>query len=182
LLLTVADIARQLQIPEATARYYRDRFALYVPSVGAGRSRRYPSEALDVLRYIATTLRAGTPVALVEAGLAERFPIVGEPAPESSSNTAVTQQQPTAMCPADFATALDVLLAQRETMLREELARQHDEVLDALQQQTATLQQQLRNTGERLAAMERALVASRPWWHALWPWRRAHLAEEPTAQ
>jgi len=33
LLLTIADMARQLGIPEATVRYYRDRFTAYIPSV-----------------------------------------------------------------------------------------------------------------------------------------------------
>lgn len=163
MLLTIADMARQLQIPEATVRYYRDRFALYVPSVGAGRSRRYPPEALAVLRYVAETLRQGTPIALVEAGLAERFPIVAAPQQDPSSNTAVARPQPTA---ADLAALFEAALAQREAALRSELARQQAEVLDAIQQQSAAVQQQLAAATERLAAVEQQL--RRPWWRRWW--------------
>jgi len=57
-LLTIADIAKRLELPESTVRYYRDRFAPYVPSVGEGRGRRYRPEALAVLRFIADALRS----------------------------------------------------------------------------------------------------------------------------
>jgi len=49
---TLREIARELQLPESTIRYYRDAFALYLPSVGLGRRRRYPTEALDIFRLI----------------------------------------------------------------------------------------------------------------------------------
>ncbi len=56
-LLTIAELARNLDLPESTTRYYCNRFAEHLPSVGEGRKRRYQPEALDKLRTIAETMR-----------------------------------------------------------------------------------------------------------------------------
>jgi DNA-binding transcriptional MerR regulator len=50
---TLREIARELNLPESTIRYYRDAFAAYIPTVGMGRRRRYPAEALELFRTIA---------------------------------------------------------------------------------------------------------------------------------
>ncbi len=68
-LLTLADIAQRLGIPETTVRYYRDRFAPFLPAVGSGRSRRYPLETVERLRWIIEQLRAGVPAHEIEAQL-----------------------------------------------------------------------------------------------------------------
>ena len=60
-LLTIAQIAKQLGLPESTVRYYRDRFSEYIPTTGEGRGRRYRGEAVEVFRVIADKLRAGMP-------------------------------------------------------------------------------------------------------------------------
>ena len=56
-LLTIAELARNLDLPESTARYYCNRFATHLPSVGEGRRRRYKPEALEKLRIIAQAMR-----------------------------------------------------------------------------------------------------------------------------
>lgn len=56
-LFTIAELARNLDLPESTTRYYCNRFADHLPSVGEGRRRRFKPEALDVLRTIAETMR-----------------------------------------------------------------------------------------------------------------------------
>ena len=58
-LLTIKDIAQRLNIPESTARYYRDKWPEYIPTVGTGRNKRYKPEAVDVLRLVAEGLRNG---------------------------------------------------------------------------------------------------------------------------
>ena len=55
-LLTIKEIARQLDLPESNIRYYRDRFEDFLPYVGEGRKRRYKPEALDVFRFIVSEL------------------------------------------------------------------------------------------------------------------------------
>lgn len=56
-LLTIAELARSLDLPESTTRYYCNRFAAHLPSVGEGRRRRYKPEALEKLQTIAQTMR-----------------------------------------------------------------------------------------------------------------------------
>jgi DNA-binding transcriptional MerR regulator len=52
-LYTIREIARELDLPESTVRYYRDAFSEHIATVGTGRRRRYPGEAIAVLRSIA---------------------------------------------------------------------------------------------------------------------------------
>lgn len=58
-LYTIREIARQLALPESTVRYYRDAFVAFVPAVGVGRRRRYPSSAVAILRSVAQGFAAG---------------------------------------------------------------------------------------------------------------------------
>lgn len=72
--LTIAEIAKRLELPESTVRYYRDRFLPYIPAVGEGRKKRYRVEALDVLGLIAQGLRSNRSAVDIENELAARFP------------------------------------------------------------------------------------------------------------
>ncbi|MDM5292335.1 MerR family transcriptional regulator [Peribacillus simplex] len=47
-LLTMAQIAKKLNLAESTARFYRNRFEDYIPSVGEGRKKRYRPETIEV--------------------------------------------------------------------------------------------------------------------------------------
>ena len=47
-LLTLKDIALELDLPESTLRKYRDAFPEFVPTVGSGRERKYRRDAVDV--------------------------------------------------------------------------------------------------------------------------------------
>ncbi len=66
---TLREIARTLGLPESTVRYYRDAFSEYVPTVGRGRRRRYPPEAIAVLRRIADLFAEGRTRDGVQAAL-----------------------------------------------------------------------------------------------------------------
>lgn len=89
-LLTVAEIARRLNIPESTVRYYRDRFSMYIPSFGEGKSRRYRPETLDIIRIISESLRSGMSADIVEEQLKSMFAVNVEPQQQS----AAAQQYP----------------------------------------------------------------------------------------
>jgi DNA-binding transcriptional MerR regulator len=58
-LLTLRQVADALGLPESTTRYYRDAFLEHLPLVGTGRRRRYPPQAVAVLRSIAEGYAAG---------------------------------------------------------------------------------------------------------------------------
>src|SRR5437899_2019466 len=60
-LLTLRQLALELNLPESTVRYYRNAFLDHIPSVGTGRRRRYPREAVQVLRSIADDYAVGRP-------------------------------------------------------------------------------------------------------------------------
>jgi len=168
-LLTLAEIARRLGLPESTVRYYRNRFRDYVPAVGEGKTRRYRPEALDVLRFVADSIRAGVPAEDIEAALRERFAINVEP-----QRQATTQQpQGAAILRELVADALaDVVreaVAERTAALEEEL-RQLREELAATREELARQAEQEQAREDRLVSKMRELLEERRrrrrWW---WP-------------
>ncbi len=82
-LLTIADIARRLALPESTARYYCKRFAAFMPTVGDGRRRRYRADTLTIIEAIIEAMHTARTASAVEAILARRFPrnAAAQPAP-----------------------------------------------------------------------------------------------------
>ncbi len=71
-LLSMADLARQLALPESTVRYYCKRFAAFLPCRGQGRSRRYAPESLAVLQDVSAAMRKNKNAVAVELLLAGR--------------------------------------------------------------------------------------------------------------
>jgi DNA-binding transcriptional MerR regulator len=72
-LLTIKEIARQLDLPESNIRYYRDKFEEFLPYVGEGRRRRYKPEALNVFRFIVSELRENKSTEEISRELSARF-------------------------------------------------------------------------------------------------------------
>lgn len=70
-LYTIRDVARELGLPESTVRYYRNAFAAFLPSVGTGRRRRYPAEAVPLLRLVAEGYAQNRPRIEIEQALGE---------------------------------------------------------------------------------------------------------------
>jgi DNA-binding transcriptional MerR regulator len=87
---SIADIARELNLPESTVRYYRDRFKNYVPATRKGGRKFYDQEALAALRMAAESLRNGETAEAVKEQLALHF---GEII-DSKELAAAGQQQP----------------------------------------------------------------------------------------
>jgi len=87
---SIADIARELSLPESTVRYYRDRFKNYVPAVKKGQRKFYDDQALEALRIVAEGLRKGETAATVEDQLSLSF----KQTIDSREIAAAAQQQP----------------------------------------------------------------------------------------
>lgn len=68
-LLSITDIAKKLNVPESTLRYYRDRFAEYIPAVGTGRTRKYPDGVIKMFSLILEQSKAGAERQDIEAAL-----------------------------------------------------------------------------------------------------------------
>ena len=103
-LLTLRELAAQLDLPESTVRYYRDAFLDFVPSVGTGRRRRYPPQATAVLRHIAAGYALGRARAEIAGGLQQDVP-------GTTGGVAVTPAQPAAPRSMEDVTNLDLLAA-----------------------------------------------------------------------
>lgn len=94
--LTIADIARETGIAESTIRFYRDKFAHYLPSVGEGRKRRYEPQAIKIFKEIAKLSNKGTPNPEIDQFLSRQYahnPIIVEKENESAV-TAITTAEP----------------------------------------------------------------------------------------
>lgn len=72
-LLSVAEIARKLGVPESTVHYWKNRFAQHLPSQGSGRQKRFRPEAVDVFRVIAEMFSLGHSTQDVMETLGKRF-------------------------------------------------------------------------------------------------------------
>lgn len=81
-LLTIKEIAQELNIPESTARYYRDKWPEYIPTEGKGRNKRYKPEAVDILRLIAEGLRNGRSATEIENELSLKYKAILDIEPE----------------------------------------------------------------------------------------------------
>lgn len=74
-LLSVAEIARRLGVPESTVHYWKNRFAQHLPSTGSGRQKRFRPEAVEVFRVIAEMFSLGHSTQDVMEALGKRFPL-----------------------------------------------------------------------------------------------------------
>jgi DNA-binding transcriptional MerR regulator len=74
-LLSVAEIARRLSVPESTVHYWKNRFAQHLPSSGTGRQKRFRPEAVEVFRVIAEMFSLGHSAQDVMEALGKNFPL-----------------------------------------------------------------------------------------------------------
>lgn len=58
-LLTIAEISRRIGIPESNLRYYRNKFAEFIPMTGKGHKRKYRPDAEGVFKFIAELIAEG---------------------------------------------------------------------------------------------------------------------------
>ena len=74
-LLSVAEIARRLGVPESTVHYWKNRFAQHLPSAGTGRQKRFREGAVEVFRIIAEMFSTGHSTQDVMEVLGKSFPL-----------------------------------------------------------------------------------------------------------
>lgn len=74
-LLTLPQLAEAASIPLSAARYFRDRFILFVPSVRVGRTVLHPIEAVEVISLINDLAAGGANVSEIETSLEKFFPV-----------------------------------------------------------------------------------------------------------
>lgn len=64
--LSMTELARRLDVPESTMRYYCKRFAGFLPYKGEGRRRRYAPECEKTLVFIANAMHRNKNATAVE--------------------------------------------------------------------------------------------------------------------
>ncbi|MDQ1274859.1 MAG: hypothetical protein QG610_431 [Euryarchaeota archaeon] len=72
-LYTLAEIARIIDIPESTCRYYHGKFSEFLPAIGKGKRKKYRQESVNILRFISDNLRNGSTLAEVTELLSKQF-------------------------------------------------------------------------------------------------------------
>jgi len=82
--LSVAEIARELELPESTVHYWKNRFAQHLPSVGRGRQKRFRPEAVEVFAAISRLLKQGHTARDVMDQLAHSYPLQADAMPASA--------------------------------------------------------------------------------------------------
>ncbi len=101
-LLTLKDIARQLDLAESTARYFRDKWPEYIPTVKVGRRTFYQPEAVQVIKVIAEETQKRRSAAETQGRLNSMFAVNVEQGAETQRNNAAEQQNQYLTVPADI--------------------------------------------------------------------------------
>jgi DNA-binding transcriptional MerR regulator len=97
---TAKDISGQLDIPESTVRYWRDRYQEYIPTTGQGRKKRFQPDALEVFQFLSDVTQTLTSADDIVRALSDRFSQIvevsleGTAEQQQNNNNAATQQLP----------------------------------------------------------------------------------------
>lgn len=188
-LLTISQIAKELQIPESTARYYRDRFINYIPFVGKGRAKKYRPETVDILRFIAEGFNRNLTAMEIEDGLSRMVARNVEVEEETATTIAAAQQQwedrgiPIQVEVGEkfqqmmnqFTLAMEVIADQKQEIA--ELRKTVGELQDKQKEQEKQIESKLKLSDEKLIEVIKEIqetkeqietTESSSWWRRLW--------------
>ncbi|BCS88632.1 MerR family transcriptional regulator [Pseudodesulfovibrio sediminis] len=84
--LSVAEIARELDLPESTVHYWKNRFAQHLPSIGRGRQKRFKPEAIEIFSTISRLLKEGHTARDVMDQLSHNYPLQADAIPATLQN------------------------------------------------------------------------------------------------
>jgi DNA-binding transcriptional MerR regulator len=73
--LSIREISRRTGVPESTLRYYRSLFPEHIPTLGSGRNRRHPEDAVAIFLRISSLFAAGESRGTVRRELQGRPPL-----------------------------------------------------------------------------------------------------------
>ena len=146
---TIREIARELALPESTVRYYRDAFVEYVPAIGTGRRRRYPADAVAILRLVAHGFATGKSREEIAAGLRGRpRPAVEHQPPVLATRESELLEQVDDAPPAQLSELLEEMEALREQL---EVERQ---LVERLRRSKLEIEHRAAQAEARLAEQE----------------------------
>lgn len=142
-LLTIAEIAAQLKMPESTIRYYRDKYLDFIPYKGKGRNRRYKPEAIDVFRSIAECMEHNLTQDQVEERLTAEFTRSIDVPQERNPQTSTEQQTDIS---ADLMTMNAAVMEIKQSMMQLAVAMS---AMNQQQQEIAELRKMVQESTDR---------------------------------
>jgi len=150
-------LARKLKLPLSTVRYYRDVFGAYLPTAGQGRDRRYPPEALAVMRLIARGYARKLSREAIERSLSAHQPAEAVTVPVAVAHAELNGAMPLQRYDELVATMLDGERERREVLWQ--MAREIVRLGEAVERQHGILAEVARQFSDR---SNRALPAALP--------------------
>jgi DNA-binding transcriptional MerR regulator len=132
-LLTMKDIAQQLDIPQSNCRYYRDRFIEFIPTVKHGKRTLYQPGAVKVIEEIARLSAKRKSATEIRERLNSLFAVDIEVLNEAQRNKATTQQGETqAIQASEKANNKALAQANSEIFFLREIVKKQQEQIDNL--------------------------------------------------
>jgi DNA-binding transcriptional MerR regulator len=176
--LSVAEIARELDLPESTVHYWKNRFAQHLPSVGRGRQKRFKPEAVEIFANISRLLKEGHTARDVMDRLSQDYPLQADAVPAATGGGAPVQAVGSMDQVMTMAAAIGMEIAKSVGEgIRSVLAAESGGVPDvadiregleetalrisAAMQETEALRAENRELKEKLAVMEAEMVRLR---------------------
>jgi DNA-binding transcriptional MerR regulator len=137
---TLREIAREMNLPESTLRYYRDAFELHIPTVGLGRRRRYPGASREIFQLIADGFAQNLAREDIESRIQEVAPATASRAVTHAAPVRFQRQSETAAPTEELvSTIIDSERERRDIMWQ--LAREIVRMGETLERQQLTLMQ-----------------------------------------
>ncbi len=147
--LRLHELAEAARLPESTVRRYCRLFEPWLPSQGDGRARRWPPEAVAVLRRVADLYRDGYSTETVREHLAQEYPA-------TMDTRAIPPEPAVTGLPAEVAQALMAALVRQA----EELERLRNQVAET-QAEVERARQEVIAAREELAAQRQEVAQAR---------------------
>lgn len=145
-LKTLKDIAVELKVPESNLRYWRDKYAEWIPHQGRGRKRRYPDKAVEVLRFVCGMAERSENADAIKEALDTDFERVIDIEPETQRNTIAEQQRRNGMLPVPQGDMLPVMDAMTRAL---EIMADQKSRIDHLEQRLTVLERGRRGRDRR---------------------------------
>jgi len=123
---TLKEIAEILNVGESTVRYWRDQYSEFLPYTGEGRKKRYPENAVNMLRFTAECVKRGMNSDEIKKALMLEFQSVDCQVPEENPHSDSPAAQLSVLHEIDdkFTEKLDRMyeIAERSVLLLERIA------------------------------------------------------------
>lgn len=178
-LLSVLAMAKRLNLPESTARYYARKFDNFLPSVGEGRQKRYREGAIEIIGAIAEMARNNKSSDDIASQLSKQYPINAGIINNKPQQVLASYQQQD--LPAIFkdllATHIEVInqsLTKDKLLLKQtEDIEQKNKELSEQKEKVAAQNKILKKAGEKIRELQIELDrAKSPFWKRIFRGRK----------